>query len=581
MDEHDVLHVEELGDRRAQVIIRFDESAVVIGDPPVGAVRAKDLSAAVKLRRYLVVSVRSRAGLRVQHHRAAFGVRPTPGKGGPGHRHELVSGPGVTQATAQRPAAILVNEGLGGTALMVPSGAPELVELRGVKADNPKLWCGHAYDGMRQARPSLARIGPYTPITLGEPLRLRGHPGFRLFWAASTISAFGTYITTLAIGVLVVVDLDGSAADVGWVNAARWAPYLVVGLLVGVLADRVRRKPLLVSTDLARAVVLCAVPLFAATQTLSVVVLVCLMAAFGLLSVCNDAAHQSFLPRLLPRAALPRANARLQQSDAVAQTAGPALAGGLVAWLGAPLAVLTDAVSYLVSGVLIALTVIDDPAPERSSRGSTSVLAELREGVRWVYRHPRLRPLALGTHTWFLFNAVLGTVYVPFALRELGMGAGGLGITLSLAGVGAFLGTSLSGWLGRRLSPARILAGARLLEAAGFAVVALTPGMNDLGLVGVVAVAGFGQFLFGLGLGAEGPIELSYRQAVTPDRLQGRTNATMRSVNRAAIVVGAPLGGLLADAVAPRFALLVGVLGVAVSAVALAVSGFRHAAHDD
>ncbi|MBA2310567.1 MAG: MFS transporter, partial [Pseudonocardiales bacterium] len=128
---------------------------------------------------------------------------------------------------------------------------------------------------------------------MGEPLRLRGHPGFRLFWAASTISAFGTYITTLAIGVLVVVDLDGSAADVGWVNAARWAPYLVVGLLVGVLADRVRRKPLLVSTDLARAVVLCAVPLFAATQTLSVVVLVCLMAAFGLLSVCNDAAHQS------------------------------------------------------------------------------------------------------------------------------------------------------------------------------------------------------------------------------------------------------------------------------------------------
>lgn len=84
------------------------------------------------------------------------------------------------------------------------------------------------------------------------PLRLRTDPGFRRFWAASTISAFGTYITTLAVGVLIVVDLDGSATDVGWVNAARWAPYLLVGLFVGVLADRVRRKPLLVSTDLGR-----------------------------------------------------------------------------------------------------------------------------------------------------------------------------------------------------------------------------------------------------------------------------------------------------------------------------------------
>ena len=414
-----------------------------------------------------------------------------------------------------------------------------------------------------------------------EPVRLRGNPGFRRFWAASTISDFGTYITTLAIGVLVVVDLGGSAADVGWVNAGRWAPYLVVGLLVGVLADRVRRKPLLVSTDLARAVVLCLIPVLAFTQSLSVLVLALLMVVFGLLSVCNDAAHQSFLPRLLPRADLPRANARLQQSNAAAQTSGPVLAGGLVAWLGAPVAVLADAVSFLVSGLLIALTPIDDPVPVRPTGGVRSVLAELREGLSWVYRHRRLRPLALGTHAWFLFNAVLGTVYVPFALLELGIGAGGLGITLAMAGLGGLLGSSLSGWLGRRLSIVRTVTGARLLEAAGFAVVAVTPGMDHVGIVGVVAVAGLGQFLFGLGLGAEGPIELSYRQAVTPDHLQGRTNATMRSLNRAAIVVGAPLGGLLADAVAARFALWVGVVGIAVSALALAASGFRPAMYDD
>lgn len=414
-----------------------------------------------------------------------------------------------------------------------------------------------------------------------ESPRLRHHPGFRRFWAATTISAFGTYITTLAIGVLVVIDLQGSAADVGWINAARWAPYLLFGLLVGVLADRVRRKPLLVSTDLARAVVLGAVPVLAVTDVLSVAMLVGLMAVFGLLSVCNDAAHQSFLPRLLPREALPRANARLEQSNSVAQTSGPVLAGGLVAWLGAPMAVLADAVSYLASGLLIAVTPIEDPVPVRSGKGVSSVLAELREGVGWIYRHRTLRPFALGSHAWFLFNGVLGTVYVPFALNELGVGAGGLGVTLSLAGVGGLIGSSLSGWLGRRLSIVRLVTGSWLLEAGGFAVVALTPGMGALGTAGVVAVAGAGQFLFGLGLGAEGPIEMSYRQALTPDRLQGRTNATMRSLNRAAIVVGAPLGGYLAVAIAPRFALWVGVAGIGISAIGLAASGFRHATIDD
>lgn len=410
-------------------------------------------------------------------------------------------------------------------------------------------------------------------------MRLRDHLGFRRFWLASTISDFGSYITTLAIGVLVVVDLNGSAADVGWINAARWAPYLVVGLLVGVLADRLRRKPLLVSTDLARAAVLCLVPLLAVTESLSVLVLAAVMAVFGLLSVVNDAAHQSFLPRLLPRTSLPRANAALVQSNAAAQTSGPVLAGGLVAWLGAPIAVLVDAVSYLASGLLIAITTIDDPTPERTSQKRGAVLAELREGLRWVYGHRTLRPLALGTHAWFLFNAVLGTVYVPFALRELELGAAGLGITLSLAGLGALVGSSLSGWLGRRLSIVGTVAGARLLEGAGFAVVAVTPAIDHVGVV--IAIAGVGQFLFGLGLGAESPIELAYRQAVTPDQLQGRTNATMRSLNRAAIVVGAPLGGLMADAVAARFALWIGVAGIAVSAVALAASRFRHATLGD
>ena len=129
----------------------------------------------------------------------------------------------------------------------------------------------------------------------------------------------------------------------GWSTPPRWLPYLLLGLVVGALVDRVRRKPLLVGTDLARAALLCTVPLLALPDLLSVPMLIAIMTLFGMASLVNDAAHQSFLPRLLPRETLPWANARLEQSSAAAETSGPAVAGGLVSWLGAPVAVLVDA----------------------------------------------------------------------------------------------------------------------------------------------------------------------------------------------------------------------------------------------
>lgn len=405
-------------------------------------------------------------------------------------------------------------------------------------------------------------------MTSSAPVRLRRHLGFRRFWAASTVSDFGSHVTTLAVQVLVVTTLAGTASDVGLVNAARWLPYLLLGVLVGALADRVRRKPLLVGTDLSRAVLLCAVPLLAVADLLSVPVLVGLMAVFGLLSLLNDAARYSFLPRLVSREALPRANARLEQSSSVAQASGPAVAGGLVSWVGAPAAVLVDAASYLVSGVLTALTPVQDPRPARADR--LSLRREMREGLAWVYRHRTLAPLALSTHGWFLFFSVLGTVYVPYALLRLGFGGLALGLTLTAAGVGGLLGSGLSNRLGERLGVCPTVAGARVLEAAGIAVIAMAP-------EGGVLVAGFGQLLLGIGMGAEGPIEMSYRQAATPDRLQARASATIRSLNRAAVVVGAPLAGVLADGLGFRFALWVGAAGVAVSGLSLAASPFRHA----
>lgn len=407
-------------------------------------------------------------------------------------------------------------------------------------------------------------------------------PGYARFWTAETVSGFGTYITTLALQVLVVVDLQGSATDVGLLNAARWLPYVLVGLLVGALIERSRRQPLCVATDLGRALLLWAIPVLWATDLLSVPVLMGVMAVFGLLSLVNDAASQSLLPRLVPRQSLVMANARLNQSAAVAETSGPALAGGLVTLLGAPVAVLVDAVTYLVSGLVIArIKVTEAVAPATRTRGWLG--RETREGLAWIYRHPTLAPLALSTHAWFVCNSMLVTVYVPFALLGLGLSAFELGITLAGAGVGGLLGSLAAPAAGRRWGAGPVVIACRAGMPVGWGIVALAPavGAGDDGRLTTVAVLLLGQLLVGLAMGLENANEMGYWMAVTPDALQGRMNSTRRSVNRGMIVLGAPLGGVLADALGHRPTLWIALSGFVLVAGGLFLSPFRHARQGD
>ena len=401
-----------------------------------------------------------------------------------------------------------------------------------------------------------------------------GCRGFLRFWTASTVSGFGTYITTLAVQILVVVTLHQQAAGVGLVSAARWLPYTLFGVVAGVLVDRSRRRPILIITDLGRGALLIAIPLLAFSHHLSLVVLIVFMAVFGLMSLFNDAAFQSFLPRLVPPSLLTSANARLNQSDAVAQTSGPALAGGLVSLLTAPWAVLIDAATYFISGLLLLRSPVIEPPP--TAKSTRKIRADAVEGIRWVYTHPMLRPLALSTHGWFLCSAVTSAVLVPFALRTLGLNAFGLGLSLAAGGLGGLVGSLSATRLGTRFAAGRVVIACRALAALSWAVVALST--NDWG--GWV-LFGFGQFLFGLSMGAENANEMSYWQAVTPDRLQGRMNATRRSINRSMLVIGAPLGGLLADTIGYRPMLWAAAAGFLTAATALGLSRFRNARLDE
>jgi MFS family permease len=410
-------------------------------------------------------------------------------------------------------------------------------------------------------------------------VKLTDHISFVRLWVASTISNFGTYITSLALQVLVVVNLQGSTVDVGWISSSRWLSYVFLGLVAGVIIDRVSRRIVLVMTDIGRGLLLTAICLLVVFGEINVGSLIIIMLFFGVMSLFNDAAYMSFVPQIVPRGLLTRANARLEQSAAVAETSSPAIAGIIVSLIGAPFAILFDAVSYLLSGLVMA-SIKHHPILEKTS--DKHLGKQIKEGLRWVYKHRYLSTLAFNNHAWFLFHSMVGTVLVTFSLTELGLNASTLGLVLTSACIGAVLGTTISTHAGMRWGIGRSMAFSRVLYCPAVILMVLTPSAeHGFHLTSTLLMIGFGQFLYGFAMGIEGPLEMGYRQSITPLQLQGRMNATMRSINRSMIVIGAPLGGQIADAFGFRTALWVAVVGLAVVGVWFMFSPMRNAQIDE
>jgi MFS family permease len=392
---------------------------------------------------------------------------------------------------------------------------------------------------------------------------------FLRYWRATAVSGLGTYVTVFALQALVVLTLDGTAADVGWLNAARWLPYLTFGLVVGALVDGRRRLPLMVRTDVAQAVLLLAIPVLWWLDALSLPVLLAVVFAYGTAAVVNMAATMSFLPRLVERGQLQAAHARVDGADAVSSTAGPALGGLLVSAIGAPFAVVLDSATYLYSALTLRGIELDEPAP-RTGVTARGLLGEILEGVRWAYGASGLRTLAIATHGWFVGNAVVGVVLAPYALLVLDLSAAEFGLVGAVGGVGAVLGAAVTTAVGRRLGTGRTIILCHLLTTGAVVTMALA-GHSPY----AAWVLALGQGIYGLAMGMSNSHEMSYRQLVTPDELQARTNTTLRSLNRAVVVVVAPIAGLLADAVGIRTMLVVAAAAFGAVALGLACTSFR------
>lgn len=398
--------------------------------------------------------------------------------------------------------------------------------------------------------------------------QLLQYPGFVRLWVADGLSNFGTFIFGLSLQLLLIHVLNADQLEIGWVRSAQWLPSLLFGLVAGVIVDRMRRRKLLIATDIASCVLLLAIAglaVFGVLSPLGVTVLVFLL---GTAAVLQGGAHQSFTADLLPPSLLASGNVALTQTYTAAQTLGPLLAGVLAGVIGAPVTMLINAATYAASAVLLAG--IPDMQPSKR-RAPSSVGADLREGIAWVYRHPFLAPYALCLHAWFIGNAIAGTVYI-FHATSLGLDGGAVGLTLGVAGLAGVLGAGLAEWTARVLGTGKAILFCDYLTGAAWLMVAVTP-QSGLALYALCAA----QIVYGVGFGLRGPLEMSFRNAVTPSSLRGRMNTTIRSINWGLIAAAAPLGGWLALQFGDRAALAIAGTTMVGTGTVLLFSRFRDA----
>lgn len=234
---------------------------------------------------------------------------------------------------------------------------------------------------------------------------------FLKLWAAQSISLMGTQLTSLALPLIAALTLDPSPLQMGLLTAAAQAPFLLVSLPAGVWADRMRRRPILIATDLVSAVLLLSIPLMAATGQLQLPQLYVVIFGIGAFSVLSQIAHRSYVPSLVGHAQLVDANSKLQISYSAADSAGPGLGGLLIQLVSAPLAVLLDAVSFLVSAFLLGTIDKSEPTPLRPVQGE-SFVHEVSVGLRTLFGHFLLRPIVWTQTTASVCKSATVALYV-------------------------------------------------------------------------------------------------------------------------------------------------------------------------
>jgi MFS family permease len=364
------------------------------------------------------------------------------------------------------------------------------------------------------------------------------------FWTGQTISVFGSAITGLALPLTAVSILKATAGQMGILTALATLPFLLVGLFAGVLVDRTRRRPLLLGADVARALLVGSIPLAMALGFLRIELLYVIEFLAGVATVFFDISYQSFLPSLVGREHLVEGNSKMEISSSAAAIAGPGLAGVLINLLTAPFAMVLDAISFLISAATLAWIHAPEPKPAAPAQ-RPGVWREIVEGLRVVFDNTLLWHIAGCTGTSNLFSSMTNAVFILYLVRQLGLTPETLGLIFAAGAPGFLLGALIAQRWSDRLGVGPAIITSSLLCALAALLVPFARGPQPV-LVAILMLAGF---LMGLGQVVYNVTQVSLRQAITPGRLLGRMNASMRFLVWGTMPIGALIGGALGQTI--------------------------------
>ncbi|HEY8559606.1 MAG TPA: MFS transporter [Pyrinomonadaceae bacterium] len=392
---------------------------------------------------------------------------------------------------------------------------------------------------------------------------------FLRLWSAQGVSVFGSELASLAYPLTAIVVLQAGVFETSVLQAAGGAAAFTVGLFVGVIADRVRRKPLLIVSDLGRAGLAFTIPVAAFFGVLRIEQLYVVAFLAGALNILWLVAAMALTPSLVEKEQLVESNSKMSTTESVAMIAGPGISGVLLQVVTAPLAIVCDAASFLVSAALIWRIRAPEVLSEKEPR---SVWTEIGEGLRFVYRHPILRPLAESIALYFFFRQLVLALFLLYAVRVLDLEPFFLGVIFSGLGFGFLCGALTVRRITVRFGIGRTMIFANLLNIFSLALVPLAAG-SKLPVVSLLAVS---HFLHAFGVQINGINLVSLRQSITPNDLQGRMTASFRFVNVGMIALGALIAGGLGEWIGLRATLVIGVAGMILPFLRLVFSPVRN-----
>ena len=374
---------------------------------------------------------------------------------------------------------------------------------------------------------------------------LLAHRDFRLLLFGQTTSQFGTQVSGVAFPLLAVLTLHATPLELGLVTASSTLAFALIGLPAGAWLDRMRRRPVLVASDLARTLLLASIPAAAILGMLTIAQLIVVSLLAGFARVFFDVGYQSYIPSVIGKERVLAGNSAMETLRSSGQVVGPGIGGALVSMLGAASVVLIQAVTFAVSAVsLLAIGTREPAVPEHPDR--PRLRSQITEGLRFVVQNRILRATAIASAAANFSFAVASAVSFIFMSRTLHLSATLIGLIVAAGSVTVMLGAALTPTLSRRLGSTRIIWLSLLATGPLTLLTPLAqPGWGVLLVVAGVAAGEFGQIIYSI-------TNVSLRQRLCPDRMLGRVTATMRFLIMGLFPLGAVVGGLLGELIGLR-----------------------------